>query len=107
MFQSIKSILFSTKLTALLLLVFAGAIGWATIIENDFGTPASKALIFNTRWFELIMILLIINLIGNIIKYKLFRLAKASTLMFFSRVRVMAFRNPRHPTRMQPSRAAR
>ncbi len=82
MFQSIKNILFSTRLTAVLFLFFAGSIGWATIIENDFGTPASKALIFNTRWFELIMILLIINLIGNIIKYKLFRLAKASTLMF-------------------------
>jgi cytochrome c-type biogenesis protein CcsB len=82
MFQTIKSILFSTRLTATLLLFFAGAIGWATIIENDFGTPASKALIFNTRWFELIMILLIINLIGNLIKYRLFRWVKAATLMF-------------------------
>ncbi|MGB0886744.1 MAG: c-type cytochrome biogenesis protein CcsB [Vicingaceae bacterium] len=82
MFQPIKNILFSTKLTAVLLLVFAIAIGWATIIENDFGTPASKAIIFNTKWFELIMILLTINLIGNIIKYKLFRWAKAATLMF-------------------------
>ena len=82
MFQSIKNILFSTKLTAVLLLGFAGAIGWATIIENDFGTPASKALIFNTRWFELIMVLLPINLVGNIIKYKLFQWKKASTLMF-------------------------
>ena len=82
MFQSIKNILFSTRLTAVLLLVFAGSIGWATIIENDFGTPASKAIIFNTRWFELIMVLLIINLIGNIAKYKLLRWEKAATLMF-------------------------
>ena len=37
MFQSIKNILFSTRLTAVLLLTFAGSIGWATIIENDFG----------------------------------------------------------------------
>jgi cytochrome c-type biogenesis protein CcsB len=82
MLKSIKNILFSTKLTALLLLVFAFAIGYATFIENDYGTPASKALIFNTRWFELIMVLLIINLLGNIFKYKLFRWAKAATLMF-------------------------
>ena len=82
MLKSIKNILFSTKLTAVLLLVFAIAIGWATFIENDYGTPASKALVFNTRWFELVMVLLIINLLGNIVKYKLFRWAKATTLMF-------------------------
>ena len=82
MLKSIKDILFSTKLTAVLLLVFAIAIGWATFIENDYGTPASKALIFNARWFELVMVLLIINLIGNIFKYKLFRWDKATTLMF-------------------------
>lgn len=82
MLKSIKNILFSTRLTAVLLLSFAVAIGYATFIENDFGTPASKALIFNTRWFELIMLLLIINLIGNVFKYKLIRWAKASTLMF-------------------------
>jgi cytochrome c-type biogenesis protein CcsB len=82
MFKSIKDILFSTKLTAVLLLVFAFAIGYATFVENDYGTPASKALIFNTRWFELVMVLLIINLIGNVFKYKLFRWAKAATLMF-------------------------
>ena len=64
------------------MLVFAIAIGWATFIENDYGTPASKALVFNTRWFELVMVLLIINLLGNIAKYKLFRWEKATTLMF-------------------------
>lgn len=82
MLDSIKNILFSTKLTALLLLSFAFSIGLATFIENDYGTPASKALIFNTKWFELIHVLLVINLIGNVIKYKLFRWAKAATLMF-------------------------
>lgn len=82
MLSSIKNILFSTKLTALLLFVFAFAIGYATILENDYGTPASKALIFNTMWFELIMLLLSINLIGNIFKYKLFRWEKAATLTF-------------------------
>ena len=82
MLKSIKEILFSTKLTAFLLLAFAIAIAYATFIENDYGTPASKALIFNTRWFELIMVLLTINLVGNIFKYKLFRWAKATTLIF-------------------------
>ena len=82
MFKSIKNILFSQSLMALLLLVFAFSIGYATFIENDWGTPASKALIFNTKWFELILLLLAINMVGNMFKYKLFRLEKASTLMF-------------------------
>ena len=58
MFDSIKKILFSTKLTALLLVIFAVAIGAATFIENDYGTPASKALVFNTKWLELIFVML-------------------------------------------------
>jgi len=82
MFKAIKDILFSTKLTALLLFVFAVAIGVATFIENDFGTPASKALIFNTKWLELIFVLLTINLVGNIFKYKMFRLEKLPVLTF-------------------------
>lgn len=82
MWKSIKNILFSTKLTAVLLLVFAGAIGWATFIENDYGTPAAKALIFNARWFELIIFLLGINLVGNIFRYKMFRKEKLAILTF-------------------------
>lgn len=82
MLQSIKNILFSTRLTAVLLLVFATAIGVATFIENDYGTPASKALVFNTRWFELVIVLLGINLIGNIFKYKMFRKEKLAVLTF-------------------------
>ncbi|MCB0410505.1 MAG: hypothetical protein KDD29_09825, partial [Flavobacteriales bacterium] len=82
MLKSIKDILFSTRLTAVLLFVFGVAIGVATFIENDFGTPAAKALIFNTRWLELIMVLLAINLVGNIFKYKMFQRSKITTLTF-------------------------
>jgi len=82
MLNSIKNILFSTKLTAFLLFAFAFAIGLATFIENDYGTPASKAIIFNTKWFELIMLLLAINFSGNIFKYKLYRKEKWTILMF-------------------------
>ncbi|PCJ01103.1 MAG: cytochrome C biogenesis protein [Flavobacteriales bacterium] len=82
MIRSIFKILFSTKLTAGLLFVFAFSIGIATFIENDFGTPASKALVFNTHWFELVIILLGINLVGNIFIYKMFQKAKIPTLIF-------------------------
>ncbi|MCB0401302.1 MAG: cytochrome c biogenesis protein ResB, partial [Flavobacteriales bacterium] len=90
MLQSIKNILFSTRLTAILLLVFAVAIGWATILENNYkavygnnlGVATAKAMIFNTRWFELIIFLLGINLIGNIFRYKMFRKEKLAILTF-------------------------
>ncbi|MGE0560806.1 MAG: c-type cytochrome biogenesis protein CcsB [Flavobacteriales bacterium] len=82
MFTSIKNILFSTRLTAMLLFIFGAAIGVATFIENDYGTPAAKSVIFNTRWLELVMLLLTVNLIGNIFKYKMFQKSKLTTLTF-------------------------
>jgi cytochrome c-type biogenesis protein CcsB len=84
MLNSFKNILFSTKLMAVLLFVFAFAIAYATFIENDYGTSASKALFFNAKWFELVQLLLAINLIGNIVKYKLYRWKKAAALAFHS-----------------------
>ncbi|PID70215.1 MAG: cytochrome C biogenesis protein [Flavobacteriales bacterium] len=72
---------FSTRLTAVLFLVFGAVMGIATFIENDYGTQASKALIYNTWWFELIMVFFVINFIGNIFRYKLFRKEKFSVLL--------------------------
>ncbi|GAB4248368.1 MAG: cytochrome c biogenesis protein CcsA [Vicingaceae bacterium] len=82
MLKAVANILFSMKLTALLLLIFAIAIGTATFIENDFGTPAAKTLIYNARWFEMVIFLLTINLIGNLFRYKLFQLKKLPSLTF-------------------------
>ena len=53
-----------------LILLFAFVIGYATFIENDFGRSTAKALIFNTWWFELILILLAFNLVNNVIKLR-------------------------------------
>src|SRR5690606_17470452 len=82
MFKSIKDILFSTRLTAMLLFVFGVSIGVATFIENDYGTPAAKAVVFNTRWLELVIFLLGINLVGNIFRYKMFQRSKLAILTF-------------------------
>ncbi|MFA9289913.1 MAG: cytochrome c biogenesis protein CcsA [Solirubrobacteraceae bacterium] len=75
-------ILFSNRLTAILLLIYAIAMGVATFIENDYGTPAAKAYIYGAKWFELIMVLLIVNFIGNIKKYNLWRVEKWPLLLF-------------------------
>lgn len=70
------------KTMAVLMLIFAFSIGYATIIENDFGTMTAKADIYNTRWFEAVMGLLAINLFLNIINFKMYRKEKALVLTF-------------------------
>ena len=44
-------LLFSNKLTLVLLLAFAVSMAYATFVENDFGTPAARALIYDAWWF--------------------------------------------------------
>ncbi|MFV0268313.1 MAG: cytochrome C biogenesis protein, partial [Draconibacterium sp.] len=76
------SFIFSMFFTGILLVVFAIAIGYATFIENDYGTITAKILIYNSKWFEILMIVLTINLIGSIFKYELFTKKKWTVLLF-------------------------
>lgn len=66
------SFLFSMLFTGILVTVFAIAIGYATFIENDYGTPTAKILIYNSRWFEILLVIIAINLIGSVFQNKLF-----------------------------------
>lgn len=70
------------ELMGLLIIAFAVSSGVATFIENDFGTPASKAVVYNTWWFEAIMVLLCVNLIANVFKYKMYRPEKLVIFTF-------------------------
>lgn len=74
--------LFSMRMMALGLLIFLVAIAKATFIESDFGTPASKIAIYNTLWFEILLVYLTISLVVNIFRYKMFRKEKAAVLAF-------------------------
>ncbi|MBU0632641.1 cytochrome c biogenesis protein CcsA [bacterium] len=78
--KKILSFMSSMKTMAVLMLIFAFSIGFATIVENDFGTMTAKADIYNTRWFEVLLGLLAINLFLNIINFKMY--AKSKTLVF-------------------------
>jgi cytochrome c biogenesis protein ResB len=75
-------ILFSPVLMGLLFVAFALSMAVATFIENDFGSPAAYNMVYDTRWFELILLLLAINLVGQLINYKLFRRPKLSVALF-------------------------
>lgn len=80
--SKIIKILFSPKLAVLALFSFAVAMATATFIENDFGTQTAFTVIYNSWWFEMIMVIIGLNFLGNIFKYKLFRKEKWSILMF-------------------------
>ncbi len=80
--KKVADFLFSTRLTAVLFLVFAAAMALSTFIENDYGTQTAKALVYNAWWFELVMLLLMVNFIGNIKKYDLLHRTKLPVLMF-------------------------
>ncbi|MFC5872821.1 cytochrome c-type biogenesis protein CcsB [Chryseobacterium arachidis] len=80
--KKLQDILISTRTMAVLLLVYAFAMAYATFLENDYGTPTAKALIYEAKWFELIMLLLILNFIGNIGRYRLWKREKWPVLVF-------------------------
>ena len=79
--KKIAKLLFSTRLMALLFISFAVAMGIGTFLENDYGTPAARIWVYNTWWFELIMVFFLINFIGNISRYQLYKKEKWPTLV--------------------------
>ncbi|MFU8843125.1 MAG: cytochrome c biogenesis protein CcsA [Bacteroidales bacterium] len=80
--RKFKNMLFSMELTGMLLILFAIAIGFATFIENDFGTITAKAKIYNAKWFEILLLLLAINMTGSIFKHKMHLRHKWPILLF-------------------------
>ncbi|MGD0341702.1 MAG: cytochrome c biogenesis protein CcsA [Bacteroidales bacterium] len=80
--MKIIKFLFSPAFTGIFFVVFALSMAAATFIENDFGSAASYNLVYNARWFELILILLSANLIGQIIIHRLFRRDKLPVALF-------------------------
>ncbi len=73
MTELLKKIFFSTRLMAVLFLVFATAMAFGTFIESKYSTETARIWIYNTTWFEVIMVFFVINFIGNIFRYRLLR----------------------------------
>lgn len=65
-----------------LLLLFAIACASATIIENNYDTTTAWASVYGAFWFEILQLLLGINLCYNIYRYKLISFKKFSILTF-------------------------
>jgi len=79
--KKIFSFLFSTRLMAVLFLTFAIAMGVGTFIESKYNTDTARILIYNTWWFEAIMLVFVINFFGNIKRYQLHKKEKWATLL--------------------------
>lgn len=78
----LKKIFFSTKTTLLLLIVSIFSMAFATFLESFYSTDVAKIFIYESKWFEFILFMIIINIIGNIWKYKLWNLKKIPIFMF-------------------------
>jgi cytochrome c-type biogenesis protein CcsB len=74
--------IFSMQFAGTLMLVFAAAIGTATFIENDYGTLAARSVVYDARWFEGLLLLTAISLVGSVFKYKLYERKKYNVLVF-------------------------
>ena len=81
MYKKIVSILFSTRLMAVLFIGYAAAMVAGTFIESKYNTDTSKILVYNAWWFEAIHVFFLINFIGNIKRYQLLKKEKWATLL--------------------------
>lgn len=80
--RKILNRLFSTSASGLYMILFAAAIAVATFIENDFGTSAAQKVIFQSKWFELLLVLFGGSILFNIKRYQLIKQKKWATLSF-------------------------
>ncbi len=74
--------LISSKFTIILILILSIGVGVATFIENSHDTSTAKALVYNARWFEILLFLVVINLIGSIVIFKLYKKERMAGFIF-------------------------
>jgi hypothetical protein len=80
--KKIKSTLFSMITSSCLVVIFAVAIAYATFIENDYGTQTAKILVYSAWWFNILLGITAINLVGSLLYYKSFQLKRWSMVLF-------------------------
>jgi ABC-type transport system involved in cytochrome c biogenesis, permease component len=80
--MQIKKFIFSTKITSFLLLLLALSMAIATFIEKKYSTDVAKIFVYESIWFEGVMLFVVINLMGNIWKYKLWSYNKFPLFLF-------------------------
>src|SRR6478672_11633415 len=79
--KKIVSILFSTRLMAILFLTYAVSMAVGTFIESKYNTDTARILVYNAWWFEAIHAFFLINFFGNIKKYQLHKKENWASLL--------------------------
>jgi len=80
--KKLNDIFFSMFTSVILLVIFGASIAIATFIENSSGTEYARQVVYNAKWFEVLLFVLIINLLGSAVRYQLFKKRKFSVLLF-------------------------
>jgi len=80
----LKKLSFLTKMpfTGILLMILIVSMALATFIESGRGTNAAWALIYDAWWFEAIFVIVLVNLVGNIIRFRLYRKSAITVFVF-------------------------
>jgi cytochrome c-type biogenesis protein CcsB len=80
--KKLMNFLFSFPFMGFLLLIMAFSMGIATFVESSYGTEAAQGIIYKTFWFELVLILLGINLTVNFVRYKMYTRKRIAVGLF-------------------------
>ena len=80
--KKLNDVFFSMLTSIILLVIFAASIAYATFAENSSGTEYARQIVYHAKWFEVLFVLLIINLLGSAVRYQLFKKRKFSVLLF-------------------------
>lgn len=80
--KKLISSLFGERAALVYLAMFAAAIGIATFVENDYGTATAQAVIYQTKWFEALLLFFAGALIYNALNRRLWQRGQYAVLLF-------------------------
>lgn len=80
--QYLKKLFLSSATTMVLLVLLIILLGTATFVEDKYDTVTANQMIYDSWWFEMIFILLAVNLVGHIIRFRMIQARKWGSLTF-------------------------
>ena len=76
------SFLISMPFMAVLMVILIVVLALATFVESSYSTQTAWALVYGTHWFEVLLLLIGINIVGVMVKQKFFRRKKIVVFIF-------------------------
>ena len=80
--QKILDLLFGRRAALVYILLFAAAVGVATFVENDYGTDSAQKVIYQSTWFEVLLILFSGAIVKNVLDFRLIQRKMWAVLTF-------------------------